>query len=422
MTSSQQRKGHGRGLRNACSVSFGLSLLLSLPLAWRSSQAAPLFLVASASLVVLAYVLVPYLQRRGWPYKWVLSLALLNLMLGVPEIVLRLADFHYESGIQFGYPRPTMFRRLCADPEVFWKYNASDPGVNAWGFYAEDVMIPKRRGATRVLFLGDSCTEQGYPATVEALMNAECGTSCYECVNLALSGYSSHQGLKTAQIYGPRVDPDIVFVYFGWNDHWAAYGARDSDKKIVPPPPWMAKLNKELVTSRLVQFAQYLVFERICGGQEPLPTPRVTEAEYAKNLEAICNLFNSNGIPVVLITAPTSHPVLGVPQYLVENDHVRSNDDCIRLHRVYNDVVRRVQKSYPMTLLCELEKKYAALSTEQLSDLFMADGIHFTEAGRAVVAEDICKVLRTMNLTSRESARTQDSAARPSDNRDRPSN
>lgn len=397
MRDKQQAKTRSeRTLRIVCSSSFLLSLLLLGALAYRRPSEVGFLLDAYGVFIVLVQFLIPFLQRNGMPVGWFVSLATLNLLIGVPELLLRLVDFRHEAGVQFGYPRPTVFRRLDPDPQLFWRYDRDDPGVNSWGFRGREVVTEKKPGTIRVLFLGDSCTEQGYPSIAEALVNGACRTSCYECVNLGMSGYTSFQGMRVAAMFGERVRPDLVFVYFGWNDHWLAFGARDAEKKIPIPNPRITRIYHEVVKTRLVQFAQHLVCAALGKQQGPLSITRVPPADYEQNLKAIHRAFATNGIPVVFVTAPTSHPALGVPDDLVSIHLVESKDSCIRLHRQYNEIVRRVQRGLPRSFLCDLDARYARYSPDEMRAIFMPDGIHFTEQGRAVVARDICQVMESI--------------------------
>ncbi len=79
--------------------------------------------------------------------------------------------------------------------------------------------IPKPPGRARVLFLGDSCTQQGYPRLVELYLTIADEDRSFEAVTLAVAGYSPYQGRVLAETYGVQMQPDFVVVYFGWNDH-----------------------------------------------------------------------------------------------------------------------------------------------------------------------------------------------------------
>src|SRR5438046_2553911 len=131
------------------------------------------------------------------------------------EPALRATGMRFESGIQFGFPRPGDFQALDLDEKLFWRLPRSTAGVNSLGFLGREPMIPKPAGTRRVLFLGDSVAQQGYPGMAELQLNLRRPRrSRFDCVTLAVAGYSSHQGRVLADLHGRRLDPDLVVVCF----------------------------------------------------------------------------------------------------------------------------------------------------------------------------------------------------------------
>jgi lysophospholipase L1-like esterase len=315
----------------------------------------------------------------------------------VPELLLRAFGFEYRSGVQFGYPDPVRMAFFAPDARLFWKLKpAPDPAHvradvdgNSHGFQGADPAIPKPAGTYRMLYLGDSCTFQGYPWRVADRMRDEKIPEgrVAETVSLAIPGYTSLQGLRAAQEYGLELDPDVVFVYFGWNDHWAAYGRIDSKKDMRPPSPAASALFER---SRLLQGTAWLL-GRMSGAGKPLDSPRVLPDEYRANLSAIAALFSARKIPVVFLTAPTTFYRLGVPQKLVEERFAKSGDEAIRLHREYNAIARDVAAKSGARLL-DLETECD--KSQDLESWFMKDGIHFSPVGRDWLAERIARFVR----------------------------
>ena len=122
-------------------------------------------------------------------------------------------------------------------PTRFWEYR---PGwvrrhrgvtynINAHGLRGPLVPFEKEPGERRILFLGDSCTQQGYPAEVATLLTETGGGEGpdFDSVTLAVAGYSSFQGRVIAERLAGGLEGDLALVYFGWNDHWLANGAPD---------------------------------------------------------------------------------------------------------------------------------------------------------------------------------------------------
>jgi lysophospholipase L1-like esterase len=345
--------------------------------------AVPLFAV----LVFLAWRLPEFLHRKGWSSAWLLILAAFNLVIVAPEMVLRAAGFTYESGVQYGKPRDKAWVRLVPDEDLMWTFPPSTPGVNSLGFHDKEIQKPKSDGVYRILFLGDSCTEQGFPDLVELFLNAGKGNAerRYESVTMAVTGYTSHQGKVMAEKYGALAEPDLVVVYFGWNDHWLARGAPDADHKGFPPRSWWEQ-------SRLNSLRLFQAVRKVSSAFSPHPADtllgksRVSQDQYRENLLRIGELFHSRNVPVIFITAPTSQYRLGVPDVLIERGFVADKATAAKLHRSYNEIAREAANP-PMSHLLDLEAEFERLP--QPEELFMKDGIHFTPTGLALVAKRV---------------------------------
>lgn len=349
----------------------------------------------------LGWCLITYLHRKKGPLNIFLSIAVLNLCAIVPELSLRIANFRYESGIQFGYPRPSNFIRYEPDEQLFWKLKASEPDVNSLGFPGKKIIVPKSENVLRLLFLGDSCTQQGYPEIVARLLNDKYSnrSETFESITLAVAGYSSYQGRILADMYGTKFEPELVIVYFGWNDHWQAYRSKDSEKKItLKKNKWIELRNLLYCYSRLIQ-ANSWIWDKLTGSvvTEPIEEVRVPIDEYRENLTHIRTIFVKANIPILFITAPTSHYQVGVPDYLVEAKFVQNKQSGITLHQAYNQEVRNIAR-FKQCFLLDLEAAFNSLPEENLRELFIHDGIHFTQSGLMKVAECISESIESRIL------------------------
>jgi lysophospholipase L1-like esterase len=373
-------------------VSFGLSAVVCFVWGWQFAPGIAglgLFVYMVAMLGVHLSTTRPHLTPR-WP-RWLMSLAIVNGLLVVPELVLRAVGYDYTSKVEFGYPRGQELRAFVADEKLFWKFESQgSDGINSLGFVDDDVPIPKPRERYRVLFFGDSCTWQGYPNIAEAIANKHQESGPHvESVVLAAPGYSSHQGVVLAESYGPRLEADLVFVYYGWNDHWQAYGAIDRSK-VIEVAPRSSGLGILLQELRLFQAAQAMGVRLRGASIEPLSEVRVPEPDYRENLLRLHTVFAKRGVPVVFITAPTSHWSLGVPDYLISEGFVPNEDFALQKHARYNRIVRDVAKHVGAELL-DLDEQISA--SKRVDELMLADGIHFTTTGTALVGSYVADVI-----------------------------
>ncbi len=316
--------------------------------------------------------------------RWWLILASVNLVAFWPEVLLRAAAFRYEGGVGLGFaPGPHAFRRYVPDAQLFWRW---DPrvGVNSLGYPAPEPAVPKPADAFRVLYLGDSCTWDSYPELVGPILAAAfAGTGKrVETVNLAVPGYSSHQGRILAERHAESLRPDLVVIQFGWNDHWAAIGAPDSAKRVRVPTGAAATSDALFRRLRILQLAAWAV-DRV--RPDPVPAEvRVPLPAFRANLERMGRVFEEQGAAVLLITPPTSHYRFGVDERLIRVARFAPDPQTITTHhREYAQATRDLAAARGWHLL-DLERDLA--NHPGLDRLFWADGIHYGPAGKALIA------------------------------------
>ena len=381
-----------KSARLLLTISLSATALLVAGIIYRfHTELAAVLLVVVLAIPVGRFAVRALANRKGG-VGLLVSVAVLNLLLVVPELTLRLYEYRYEAGIQFGHPRPQYFEHLEPDEELFWKLPVANPRANSLGFPGDEVRVPKPQDTFRVVFLGDSCTAQGFPDLVERFLNRERASDekAYESVTLALSGYSSHQGRVLAERYGASLEPDAAVVYYGWNDHWLAYGTIDEEKRVDPAALERGSLERGLDRLRLVHAVREVV-DAWRGANEPLDQVRVPIDGYERNLRAIAAVFAERNVPRVFVTAPTSHYALGVPRYLMDLSYARDADTILSLHRGYNEIARKVARETG-SLLLDLEAEHA--ERPDLRRIYLPDGIHFTDPGLEDVARRIARYLR----------------------------
>lgn len=322
--------------------------------------------------------------RTGWVLLFLLVLFLAGL-----EMILRAVKFRYEPDAEFSYPRPNDFAEVRYDPDLFWTLRPDDPGVNSWGFLGKEIAVEKPAGTFRILFIGDSIMEAGYPAQVEACLRDE-GVQGVETISLAVRGYSSYQGRVVAEKYGMMLQPDLVFVQFGWNDHWLAFGKPDTEKSFAAPSEWVLKIHRVYDRVRVLQGAGWVWGVLLGQGNSVTGQLRVSPEVYAENLRAMQTLFEAENVPLWIVTAPSAHAQFGVAEDLIVRQFAKDAESVITLHTAYNEIAREVAGEK----LVDVAGMFEGVSAEDLRSLFQLDGIHPTHAGTEKIAAVVCEAIQ----------------------------
>lgn len=289
-----------------------------------------------------------------------LAAAAVAAALGLAELALRVAGFHFRAipEVQFGWPQPqVILDEFQPDPDVL--YVTRD--------YRE--RLARARHAA-VIFLGDSCVEfSTYPRQVLDRLAFRGLPASGE--KLAVPGWSTEQGRTQMLRDIVRLHPRVITIEFGWNDHWDALGPPDDRTHPGRVALWAAN-----------HLRLYQAYRKAALGVEARrqqdPPRRVSLPRYHDNLQAMVEAGRRAGARVVLITAPTSHEAGGEPEYLRAR-HLRQLSSLVPIHRAYVEMTRRVARETGASL-CDAAAAVEAQGPARRR-LFRSDGIHFNEAG-----------------------------------------
>jgi hypothetical protein len=99
-------------------------------------------------------------------------------------------------------------------------YYADSQMYNLVGFPGAEHDRHKPAHTIRIVCIGGSTTELGYPASLESWLNARAAGDGlrFEVLNFGLSGYTSAHSLITFVLNAVDYDPDYVVLQNGWND------------------------------------------------------------------------------------------------------------------------------------------------------------------------------------------------------------
>ena len=354
----------------------------------------------------------PERSKRSWVRDLFFATVACLLFLFLIEGALRIVGFRYEAkpiliDTTWGNDaveamnravKNDLFRR---DPLLFYSMSpgarTSDGRViNDLGLVDGPVAIPKPPQTFRILCLGDSCTAEGppsYPKVLDTLLDeVETPERRFDVINGGVYSYTSLQGLRLFQHRLEGVAPDLVTVYYGWNDHYLTLGYPDKVlKSTEETPPFMVRL---LRWFRTYQFIQKSIAQARQSRRSDQGVPRVAPQDFRRNLSDIVDLARRRGARALLLTAPTSHTPETVPREFLKNKQALSGEDMVERHRNYARIVREVAE----------EKDAALVDLIRIFDnrpkgaLFVGDGVHFTPRGRRLIGRLLFEKLVDMSI------------------------
>lgn len=322
-----------------------------------------------------------------WAFIWfrrtALSLAAVIVFFAAIESVLTAVDFNFDipaiifegknefGGIEVSHTVP--------DTELLYRFKPGDVfcgrQINKLGFREREVDPVKKEGSVRVICLGDSVTAQGLPGYSQylhelLLTNPPTGQP-WEAFNMGVHGYSTRQGLILFRRQVRPLNPDIVTVYFGWNDHWLE-AQSDDLMMAVRVNPVIGKVFDRLREKKIFMALHWLINPvNRQRRDENDRVFRVPPDEYEKLLKQFVAEIRTSGAVPVLVTA-ACRPMTADE---VGKLRIRSRKDGDRVHKQYIDITRRVAEKTGAPLF----DLAAILEGPDCDRYFAPDGIHFDQ-------------------------------------------
>lgn len=241
----------------------------------------------------------------------------------------------------------------------------------------------------RIATLGDSCTascidtKETYPSLMEKIANHVLQKKI-EILNAGVGSYSSFQGLQRFKHAVLPYKPDVVTVFFGWNDHWVTF---QEDKNVRLPNEHIVKLVNMAEKLRTYQFLNYFLTRGKNKNETLKQSLRVRPDDYKNNLNTIIDLAQANNIKVILITAPHHLAEFQPTSYFPYPKEI-----LLPLHLKYNQIVRIVAKERRVPLV-DLEA-----IVHNNPAIISKDGVHFTPLGCQFVAKAVLDRLAAEGL------------------------
>jgi len=278
---------------------------------------------------------------------------------------------------------------VVKDPELLWRF---EPGykwgkkqINSHGFRTWEFSAEKPSNTFRVISLGDSCTAQGsrpYADRLDEWLKLEPPTSNnWESFNMGVYGYSVVQGHRQFMRDGRQYKPDVVTIYFGWNDHWLK-DKPDHLRLAVRMHPVNAAIMEAMQKKKSYAWLAGMIKKPVeYNSANDQRGVRVPPEIYASTLTSLIEEVRKAGAIPVVLTAPRR----SLHESAVEGGSVRTTQEGEQLHDHYVEITRRVAESTGAELV-DLAKVF---EDPENDGLFMDDGIHFKEQGLRVIAKTL---------------------------------
>lgn len=140
--------------------------------------------------------------------------AMLRILLGAP-LVQKLPVLQIEANAYRGWAMMPGTTHFAYQHPVH---------INNLGLRGDDV-VDKQPSEIRILALGDSMVfgqgiadDQSLPVHMQARLNEREGAPPFTVINGGLRGYSTNQELGLLEEFGSTIKPDVVVLFWYWND------------------------------------------------------------------------------------------------------------------------------------------------------------------------------------------------------------
>ena len=166
-------------------------------------------------------------RLQNWVLNGALLLSSLAIAVTAAELGLRLLGYHGENVLNV---ENTI---VVDDPVLNWRqrpnsisyFNDVMYAINGEGFRDRNYPHEKLVGVFRIFVASDSVgyganvkMEDTYPKILESKLNSLGHARRYEVVNYSMPGLSIKQKLHVAQVYAPRLNPDLYIIDYVPND------------------------------------------------------------------------------------------------------------------------------------------------------------------------------------------------------------
>jgi lysophospholipase L1-like esterase len=296
---------------------------------------------------------------------------------------------------------------LVEDPVAGWMNlpGFQHPGhpelvINDHGLRGPPIDDPKPTGGLRILCVGDSSTFGihgrlpdvylgNYPELLAERL-AAIGTHGIEVINAGVIGQSSAHGLRFLTTRALELEPDIITIRFGYNDHADAWNPPLRTREIRwVPLRTLVDWTHDTQLTRLVMSAWQ---SRPDLHPTFLSVPWVDEDEFAYNLGRMAEFARDNEIHLLFIDYPLRKLERGGDERdltIVKLAGMPSLEAFHQRHARYQEIVARVARQEGIPLI-RTESRLRSANPPGFSD---SDFVHPSPVGTRIIADAILEGL-----------------------------
>jgi lysophospholipase L1-like esterase len=340
------------------------------------------------------------------------NVALFAVLFALLEVGVRInRDGLRETWARFVHGEPVPYSNIGTgkwvinDPELGYRLNPEQAEINSLSIRHGEVTIPKPPGLFRLVVLGDSIPwGKGAFGFVEDVARRIESRGPIEVINAAVPGYTSFQELAFFKRYVLQVDPDVVVWSYCLNDNHKFLHRFDAAANMLFTDEaarsleirtwwdWIVSRSYVLTSIRVGLLARQQPDTKrtITFGWEVRPDFNIAWKDYSwpfyeSHLAEMVDLLHRRGIRLAVVVFPYE------PQIL----HGRTMRDRRNEILAPQHHLERLCRKYDVPYL----DLYPAFESASVSGRSLyRDGIHPTQEGHALAADEVLRFLDTERL------------------------
>ena len=299
-----------------------------------------------------------------------------------------------------------IFLVLEQDRDLLWKqrsnlnvtFEGTRVETNSFGIRSAEIHKDENNNVFRIICLGASPTfgwgvevQDAYPAQLNALlMKVRILKRKVEVINAGQIGYSSFQGIRFIQKYILGLKPDLLVVSYVVNDVDKYRFFRSNglpDNRLGPAADTVVLTENILQRSRFYNLFKRMIFATQSlvshGNDMKIIDSRVSQNDYAANIDTLIDIAEKNKIKILYITAP-------VGDLNFVHDKHSEILECLNQIGTYNQIMRKVAQKRGVPCLDIVP--IFNIQQERNASLFVNpahDFVHPNIAGHRLIAMSI---------------------------------